>query len=104
MENKFVFLDITSIGINPMNPRKTFDPRALGELSDSIKVVGVLQPITVRPRPTEEHGEKYQLVCGERRWRAAAMAGLKEIPAIIRELTDDEAVDVAITELSLIHI
>lgn len=41
MENKFVFLDITSIGINPMNPRKTFDPRALGELSDSIKVVGV---------------------------------------------------------------
>ena len=98
MENKFVFLDITSIGINPMNPRKTFDPRALGELSDSIKVVGVLQPITVRPRPTEEHGEKYQLVCGERRWRAAAMAGLKEIPAIIRELTDDEAVDVAITE------
>lgn len=98
MENKFVFLDITSIGINPMNPRKTFDPRALGELSESIKVVGVLQPITVRPIPTEEHGEKYQLVCGERRWRAAAMAGLKEIPAIIRELTDDEAVDVAITE------
>ena len=84
MENKFVFLDITSIGINPMNPRKTFDPRALGELSDSIKVVGVLQPITVRPRPTEEHGEKYQLVSCERRWRAAALAGLKEIPVIIR--------------------
>lgn len=100
MENKFVFLDITSIGVNPMNPRKSFDPRALGELSDSIKVVGVLQPITVRSKPVEEqeHGEKYQLVCGERRWRAAAMAGLKEIPAIIRELTDDEAVDVAITE------
>lgn len=100
MENKIVYLKITSIGLNPMNPRKTFDTSALGELSESIKELGVLQPITVRPAPAErvEHGEDYQLVCGERRWRAAAMAGLTEIPTIIRDLTDDEAIDVAITE------
>lgn len=100
MENKIVYLKITSIGLNPMNPRKTFDNSALGELSESIKELGVLQPITVRPAPAErvEHGEDYQLVCGERRWRAAAMAGLTEIPSIIRDLTDDEAIDVAITE------
>lgn len=99
MENQTFNLDITSIGINPMNPRKSFDAVALGELSESIKKVGVLQPITVRPiRVEEEHSDEYQLVCGERRWRAAAMAGLKTIPAIVRELTDDEAVDIAITE------
>lgn len=100
MENKIVYLPITSIGLNPLNPRKTFDASALRELSESIKELGVLQPITVRPAPSDrlELGEEYQLVCGERRWRAAAMAGLDEIPSIIRNLTDDEAIDVAITE------
>lgn len=95
---KIQYLDITSIGQNPNNPRKTFDEVALGELSESIKKQGILQPITVRPFSTSDSSAEYQIVCGERRWRAASMAGLKEIPAIIRELTDDEAMDVAITE------
>lgn len=100
MENKIVFLDILSIGLNPMNPRKTFDNKALGELSDSINKQGVIQPIIVRPTPAdaEDQSAEYQLVCGERRLRAAGMAGLCEIPAVIRDLTDDEAMDVAITE------
>ncbi len=95
---KIQYLDITSIEQNPNNPRKTFDEVALVELSESIKKQGVLQPITVRPVSTADRSAKYQIVCGERRWRAAAMAGLKEVPVIIRELTDDEAMDIAITE------
>ena len=100
MENQIVYLDITSIGVNPKNPRRTFDPVALGELSRSIKVKGVIQPIIVRrtPADAEDQSAEYQLVCGERRWRASAMAGVKTIPAVVRDLTDDEAVDVAITE------
>lgn len=99
MENKITYLDITLIEPNPRNPRKSFDDTALGELSDSIKTTkGVLQPVTVRPVQNSQSGVQYQLVCGERRWRATAMAGFSEIPAIIRELTDEEAMDVAITE------
>lgn len=95
---KIQYLDISSIEQNPNNPRKTFDEAALGELSESIKKQGVLQPITVRPVSATDRSAEYQIVCGERRWRAAAMAGLKDVPVIIRELTDDEAMDVAITE------
>lgn len=91
-------IDLQSIATNPNNPRKVFDSVALAELSASIKEKGVLQPIVVRPLSDAENGLEYQLVCGERRWRAAGMAGLCEIPAIIRDLTDDEAMDVAITE------
>lgn len=95
---KIQYLDITSIEPNPNNPRKTFDEVDLGELSESIKKQGVLQPITVRPISTSDRSAEYKIVCGERRWRAASMAGLQDIPAIVRELTDDEAMDVAITE------
>lgn len=98
METQFVCIDIQSIATNPNNPRKVFDSVALEELSASIIEKGVLQPIVVRPFSDAENGTEYQLVCGERRWRAAGMAGLFEIPAIIRDLTDDEAMDVAITE------
>lgn len=100
MENQIVYLDITSIGINPKNPRKAFDLVALGELSASIKIKGVIQPIIVRPTPAdaEDQNAEYQIICGERRWRASAMAGSNTIPAVIRNLTDDEAIDVAITE------
>ncbi len=95
---KIQYIDITSIEQNPNNPRKTFDEVDLGELSESIKKQGVLQPITVRPVSISDRNAEYRIVCGERRWRAASMAGLQEIPAIVRELTDDEAMDVAITE------
>lgn len=74
-------------------PRKRFDKESLDELAASIKLRGVLQPIIVRRR-----GDDYELVAGERRWRAASRAGLQEIPAIIKELTDSDALQVALIE------
>ncbi len=74
-------------------PRKTFAPEALAELAGSIKEQGVLQPIVVRRR-----GDEYELVAGERRWRAASQAGLREIPALVKELSDAEALEVALIE------
>lgn len=87
-------LPINEITRNEDQPRKTFDEGALQELSDSIVQHGVLQPLLVRPLP--EGG--YQLVAGERRWRASRMAGLKEVPVVIRELSDVETMEIAIIE------
>ena len=87
------YIDLKSISINPTNPRKSFPESELNELSESIKQLGVLQPITVRPM---ESG--YEIVCGERRYRACQLAGLETVPAVIRKLTDEEAMDIAITE------
>ena len=86
-------LDLNRIVNSTYNPRKDFRPETLQELADSIRQVGVLQPICVRPK---EGG--FEIVYGERRYWAAAMAGLKFIPALVRELTDAEAEDAAITE------
>lgn len=86
-------LDLNKIVSSPYNPRKDFRPETLQELADSIRQVGVLQPICVRPK---EDG--FEIVYGERRYWAAAMAGLKFIPALVRELSDAEAEDAAITE------
>ncbi|MGI8534457.1 MAG: ParB/RepB/Spo0J family partition protein, partial [Candidatus Limnocylindrales bacterium] len=79
---------------NPEQPRLTFDEETLNELAASIIEHGVLQPILVRPA---EPGH-YQLVAGERRWRAARIAGLDEIPALIEEIDDDTALEIAIIE------
>ena len=87
-------LPINEIVPNKEQPRKTFDEAALGELADSISQHGVLQPLLVRPLPMGG----YQLVAGERRWRASRMAGLKEVPVIIKELSDTEAMQLAIIE------
>lgn len=87
-------LKITEISPNKAQPRREFDDRALEALADSIKQHGVLQPILVRPLPAGG----YQIVAGERRWRASRMAGLDEIPVYIRELTDDEAASLALVE------
>ena len=87
-------LSINEITRNEDQPRKTFDEAALQELADSITQHGVLQPLLVRPLP--EGG--YQLVAGERRWRASRMAGLKEVPVVIRELSDVETMEIAIIE------
>ena len=87
-------LPINEIIPNKEQPRKTFDEGALQELADSITVHGVLQPLLVR---TLLSGG-YQLIAGERRWRASRMAGLKEVPVIIRELSDSEAMEIAIIE------
>ena len=87
-------LPINEIIPNKEQPRKTFDEGALQELADSITVHGVLQPLLVRPLLSGG----YQLIAGERRWRASRMAGLKEVPVIIRELSDSEAMEIAIIE------
>jgi len=75
-------------------PRTEFDPEALQELADSISAQGVVQPIVVREVP----GERFEIVAGERRWRAAQLAGLEEIPALIREIADETAIAVALIE------
>jgi ParB family transcriptional regulator, chromosome partitioning protein len=87
-------LPIDAISPLPGQPRTHFDETALGELADSIRARGVIQPIIVRPR---DNG-RYQLVAGERRWRAAQKAQLHEIPAIVRELDDREVTALALIE------
>lgn len=89
-----VKLRLSEIEPNKAQPRKTFDEQALEELSQSIAQHGVLQPLLVRPLP--DGG--YQLVAGERRWRASRMAGLTEVPVVIRELTDEETMELALIE------
>lgn len=84
---------LAEIFANPHQPRKEFDPEALQELSDSIKENGVIQPILV-----EVVSEGYQIVAGERRFRAAKMAGLEEIPALVRSYTDEERMEIALIE------
>nr|WP_256488292.1 ParB/RepB/Spo0J family partition protein [Deinococcus sp. HSC-46F16] len=74
-------------------PRQIFEPEALAELAGSIREKGVLQPLLLRPR-----GENFEIVAGERRWRASQLAGLSEVPAIIRDLGDREALEIAIIE------
>ena len=78
---------------SPFQPRRDFDPAALEELAASIRAQGVVQPVVVRPA-----GEGYELVAGERRWRAAQMAGLTEIPAVVREVDDRTAAALALIE------
>ena len=93
-QGKAITLRLLEIEPNRDQPRKQFDEEALSELSASIAQHGILQPLLVRPLP----GGGYQLVAGERRWRAARMAGLEEVPAVIRELTDREAAELAMIE------
>ena len=87
-------LKIMEIEPNHDQPRKIFDEKALSELADSISQHGVLQPLVVRPLTNGG----YQLVAGERRWRAARIAGLTEVPVIIKELTDEETIEIAMIE------
>lgn len=102
----FGYFDLSAIVASTTNPRKTFEPTALAELTANIKASGVHQPVLLRklpasrledtahlkPRPT------YELVCGERRFRACTAAGLKNIPAMVAELTDDQALEVQVVE------
>lgn len=88
-----VELPIDSISPNPQQPRKDFDDKALEDLSASLKQSGVLQPVVVR-----RLGDGYQLVVGERRWRAAKLAGITRIPAVVREASDAESLELALVE------
>ena len=87
---------IEQITANPDQPRRHFDNGALQELADSLRQRGVLQPLIVRKHPQDD--SLFQIVAGERRWRAAQMAQLHELPVIIRELSDTEVLEVAIIE------
>lgn len=89
-----ISLRITEIEPNKEQPRKHFDEAALSELAASVAQHGVLQPLLVRPLPNGQ----YQLIAGERRWRAARMAGLQEVPVVVREMTEQEAAEVALIE------
>ncbi len=87
-------LRIMEIEPNHDQPRKDFDEKSLSELAESIEQHGVLQPLVVRPLANGS----YQLVAGERRWRAARIAGLAEVPVVIKELTDEEVIEIAMIE------
>jgi len=86
-------IKITKIEPNREQPRKVFEEDALLELADSIKQFGVLQPLLVQKK-----GDYYEIIAGERRWRAAKLAGLKEVPVIIKEYTEKEIVEIALIE------
>lgn len=86
-------VNINTIEPNKNQPRKTFDPDALEELSASIKQYGIIQPLVVA-----KHKDYYELIAGERRWRAAKMAGLKEVPVVIKDYSSQEIVEIALIE------
>lgn len=88
-----VFVNINKVEPNREQPRKNFDEDALQELSESIKQFGVLQPLLVQDKK-----DYYEIIAGERRWRAAKLAGIKEVPVIIKDLTDQEIVEIALIE------
>lgn len=92
--NGVVTLRISEIEPNKNQPRKDFDENALAQLADSIVKHGVIQPLLVRPMTNGG----YQLVAGERRWRASKMAGLSEVPVVVQEMTDTEAMEIGLIE------
>jgi len=94
LSNTVAFVAVQMVEVNPFQPRKEFDEDALKELAESLKVHGLIQPITVR-RLDQNH---YQLISGERRLRAAKIAGLEEIPAYIRIADDQEMLEMALVE------
>jgi ParB family transcriptional regulator, chromosome partitioning protein len=81
---------------NPFQPRSTIDPAALDELAQSIRARGILQPLLVRPHPTKPG--RFQIIAGERRWRAAGAAGVHEVPTLVREMADTDAAAIALVE------
>ncbi len=86
-------IPLEEVDPNPNQPRKAFDPAAISELAASLRNSGMIQPVVVR-----RAGTRYQLIAGERRWRAAKEAGLERIPAVLREVTDAESLELALVE------
>jgi ParB family chromosome partitioning protein len=89
-------IPVAQLEPSPFQPRRAMDPTALAELTDSIKARGVLQPLLIRPHPLEQ--DRYQIIAGERRWRAATAAGLTAVPALVRPLSDVDAMAAALVE------
>lgn len=88
-----IMVPILKVEPNPDQPRRQFDEDSLQELADSIKQYGILQPLIVK-----KHEKFYEIIAGERRWRAAKMAGLKEVPVLIRDYAENEIVEIALIE------
>jgi ParB family chromosome partitioning protein len=86
-------IPVDLIDANPLQPRTVFQADRLQELADSITANGIIQPLVVRP-----HGHRYQLVAGERRWRAARLAGIPNVPAVIQEVSDDRLLEITLIE------
>jgi ParB family chromosome partitioning protein len=89
-------LPINSVIANPKNPRRDFDPDQLDELTNSIREKGVMQPLLVRPSAADPN--IFEIIAGERRWRASQKAGLHDVPVIVRDVDDKEALELAIIE------
>ena len=92
-DNRIEYIAVSKLIVNPFQPRKIFNEEALQELAESIKEHGIIQPIVVRKKE-----KKYEIIAGERRFRATKLAGLKEIPAIVKEMTEQQMMEVAILE------
>ncbi len=93
-EHPAIMLKTTELEPNRSQPRRSFPEEAMRELADSILQHGILQPLLVRPIP----GGGYQIVAGERRWRAARMAGVEEVPAVVKDMTDAQVMEYALVE------
>lgn len=93
-ESTILTVPVDSVAPNPDQPRRTIDERALDVLADSIRTHGLMQPLVVRPLP----GDRYELIAGERRWRAAERAGLEDIPVVIRDAGERERLELALVE------
>ena len=93
------YVKITKVEPNREQPRKNFDEDALQELADSIKQYGIVEPLIVQDRNTY-----YEIIAGERRWRAAKLAGLKEVPVIVRNYTEQEIVEISLIEIGRAHV
>ena len=89
-------LPVAFLRANPHNPRKSFDAEDLADLAASIREKGVVQPILVRPVPGS--ADRYEIIAGERRWRAAQKAGLHDVPVVVHDVSDQEALELAIIE------
>ena len=92
-EERSQTIPIDSIDPNPLQPRRTFQSERLEELAQSIRANGIIQPLVVR-----RDGSRYQLVAGERRWRAAKLAGISQVPVVVREIPDDRLLEITLVE------
>ena len=97
-EGALLSIPIEHLAPHPNQPRQHFDEAEIESLADSIRARGIVQPLVVRPGPGGENGTPYQIVAGERRWRAAQRAGLHELPAVVRQLSDPESIEIALVE------
>ena len=93
---ELIYLEVEKIHPSPSQPRENFEPKALEELANSIRRQGILQPLVVRPISNQEGG--FQLIAGERRLRAAKIAGLKKVPALVKEVNDQQALALSLIE------